>query len=714
MIVSKHHHAKSFILIFSLACSPFLFAYTHALLLYVKTFKVHTVRDFFGATLGTANSPDYSIFKTLLYTDNPYYWNCLLLAFLYTAGLIIFCIVVLLYKFSEKESLYGNASFATDGNVEKRFKKQKGLVLALYKPSSRKYGILKKKEPYFLFEKSNQFIVALAPTRCGKGVQVGIPNHLFWDESMVSLDIKGESYAMTSTYRKHILKQKVYVFNPEDANSSGYNPLYYVKANTQEEIKDLTKISTFFYPKDGKDQFWNSMADTLFKATALLLTDCREIGFLKDFNYCLGNITRLLSGITKQDINPECLEICKKYIASFNKEEDEDSNPYKNLDKALSNEVIKIGDLAKLVECYAKATLSLSHGEVVYDHEENLYYRNGIRKDTRLLLAQGYYANEKAENTLTGIVASAISPISMFNQYPLNKITTENDIDFSRLRKERMTVYVVIKPNAISMYKNFITLFFDQLMQENLHELPSDNKEIKYTTLLLLDEFPALGKIPAISNAIAYMAGYKLKLFLIMQSTSQLYDKDTYGEQLGQTMLDNINTKLIYAPANYKNAEEISKTLGNKTVQTMNVNYSSKLNSGSSFNNNEQSRALFLPNELMEMGEQILIMQNGEKPVLAKKFGYFQFSYFANEFRKLVKYKKELAENTSHEKFEEAFNRLTKLTMCTLDQWEPIVNSDLLKLKNVDHDLRCRQKLISANNKLHRMNVILNAQDSYV
>jgi type IV secretory pathway TraG/TraD family ATPase VirD4 len=40
--------------------------------------------------------------------------------------------------------------------------------------------------------------------------------------------------------------------------------------------------------------------------------------------------------------------------------------------------------------------------------------------------------------------------------------------------------------------------------------------------LLMLDEFPALGRVDFFESALAFMAGYGLKSFLIAQSTGRI------------------------------------------------------------------------------------------------------------------------------------------------------------------------------------------------
>ena len=73
-----------------------------------------------------------------------------------------------------------------------------------------------------------QFALLAAPTRSGKGVGIVIPNLLSYKSSVVVLDIKQENFNLTSGYRKEVLGQEVYLFNPfaEDGRTLPLEPVY--------------------------------------------------------------------------------------------------------------------------------------------------------------------------------------------------------------------------------------------------------------------------------------------------------------------------------------------------------------------------------------------------------------------------------------------------------------------------------------------------------
>src|SRR3546814_2319066 len=61
--------------------------------------------------------------------------------------------------------------------------------------------------------------------------------------------------------------------------------------------------------------------------------------------------------------------------------------------------------------------------------------------------------------------------------------------------------------------------------------------------LLMLDEFPALGRLDFFESALAFMAGYGIKAFLIAPSLNQ--SEKAYGQN--NAILDNCNVSVAFA-----------------------------------------------------------------------------------------------------------------------------------------------------------------------
>ena len=74
------------------------------------------------------------------------------------------------------------------------------------------------------------------------------------------MDLKSENFDITSKYRKEVLKQEVFFFNPFDMHTHKYNPLSYIDMNnTLHRDLQIADISNILYPLFGNDneKFFN-------------------------------------------------------------------------------------------------------------------------------------------------------------------------------------------------------------------------------------------------------------------------------------------------------------------------------------------------------------------------------------------------------------------------------------------------------------------------
>ena len=103
------------------------------------------------------------------------------------------------------------------------------------------------------------------------------------------------------------------------------------------------------------------------------------------------------------------------------------------------------------------------------------------------------------------------------------------------------TLYLVVPPSDISRTKPLVRLILNQIgrrLTEDLHA-----KGRRHRLLLMLDEFPALGRLDFFESALAFMAGYGLKSFLIAQSLNQI--EKAYGPN--NSILDNCPVRVCFA-----------------------------------------------------------------------------------------------------------------------------------------------------------------------
>lgn len=229
-----------------------------------------------------------------------------------------------------------------------------------------------------------------------------------------------------------------------------------------------------------------------------------------------------------------------------------------------------------------------------------------------------------SENTLSGIVSTFGTPLLGFANARVDLATSANDFDLRDVRRKKMSIYLKIEPNKLKEARVLVNLFFDQLLNLNTKKLPEQDKSLQYQCLVLLDEMTSIGRVPMISQAIAYMAGYNMRLLTIIQSMTQL--ASAYGKDDAETIRDNHSLLIMYAPnpTQQSLANEYSEMLGTQTVKSKST---SKGKGSTSTSESDQRRSLLLPQEIKGIGDkkEIVVLNKGSaKPILCQKIRYYE------------------------------------------------------------------------------------------
>ena len=84
----------------------------------------------------------------------------------------------------------------------------------------------------------------------------------------------------------------------------------------------------------------------------------------------------------------------------------------------------------------------------------------------------------------------------------------------------------------------------------------------KHRLLMMLDEFPSLGRMHVIEDALPKCAAYGIKCFLPAQDREQLFG--AYGQH--QTITANCHVRIIFAPNERETAKWVSDMIGTTTI----------------------------------------------------------------------------------------------------------------------------------------------------
>ena len=236
----------------------------------------------------------------------------------------------------------------------------------------------------------------------------------------------------------------------------------------------------------------------------------------------------------------------------------------------------------------------------------------------------------KSENERSGVLSTAMSFLGLYRDPVVAKVTARCEWRIADLIETRQpaTLYLVVPPSDISRTKPLVRLVLNQIGRRLTEELHAKGKN--HRVLLMLDEFPALGRLDFFESALAFMAGYGLKSFLIAQSLNQI--EKAYGPN--NAILDNCHVRVAFATNDERTARRVSDALGMATELRAMKNYAGHRLSPwlghLMVSRQETARALLTPGEVMQLPpSDELVLVSGLPPIRAKKARYYEDRRFA-------------------------------------------------------------------------------------
>jgi type IV secretion system protein VirD4 len=231
----------------------------------------------------------------------------------------------------------------------------------------------------------------------------------------------------------------------------------------------------------------------------------------------------------------------------------------------------------------------------------------------------------KSENERSGVLSTALSYLALYRDPRVAAVTSTCDWRIADLLEGEhpVSLYLVVPPSDIARTRPLVRLVLNQVGRRLTERLPTAGS--KRQLLLMLDEFPALGRLDFFETALAFMAGYGIRAFLIAQSLNQIVK--AYGEN--NAILDNCHVRIAFASNDERTARRISDALGTATEQRAMRNYAghrlAPWLAHVMVSRQETARPLLTPGEVMQLSPQEeLVLVAGLPPIRAAKLRYFE------------------------------------------------------------------------------------------
>lgn len=402
-------------------------------------------------------------------------------------------------------------------------------------------------EFHYLRHSGPEHVLCYAPTRSGKGVGLVVPTMLSWPASAVVTDLKGELWALTAGWRQKHAKNKVLRFEPAAANGGvRWNPLDEIRLETEYEVGDVQNLAQLIVDPDGKglESHW---AKTSFA---------------------------LLVGVILHAL----------YIAKHN-------GGYATLPKIDAMLADPERDISELWS--EMTTFGHVNGQV----------HPAVGAAARDMI-------DRPEDEAGSVLSTAKSYLSLYRDPVVARNVSRSDFRIKDLMHmdDPATLYIVTQPNDKARLRPLVRIMVNMVVRLLADKMDFENgrpvAHYKNRLLMMLDEFPSLGKLEILQESLAFVAGYGIKCYLICQDINQLKSRETgYGPD--ETITSNCHVQNAYPPNRVETAEHLSRLTGQTTVVKEQITTSGKRTSAMmgqvSRTIQEVQRPLLTPDECLRM-----------------------------------------------------------------------------------------------------------------
>lgn len=540
---------------------------------------------------------------------------------IFSSGTILSAFIARLYynggKNAPLEALHGSAHWATIDEI-----KASGLLYDNGEPLTEGAvvgGIVVGKKTKMLRHNGKEHILCYAPTRSGKGISLVLPTLLDgWNKhSAFVLDIKGENFALTAGFRKRELGNRILKldFTDPDAiehnTSATFNPLEevpldykfgdetlkngfdiqdfeMVHSDTYSETATIQQIAAIVIDPQGRgieDNHWAQTASSLILGCITHLLYKYKI----EGRGCPG-LSDVLSELSKPGVNwQETVESWKQY-------------PHLGM---------------------VNLTEPIVHPIVAEEAQTIL---------------------NKPEKEAGSVVSTMVANLALFRDPVVAKNTGKSSFRIRDLMHKDypVSLYLVINPNDQIRLTPLTRLVVTQIIYNLAQKMEfKDGRSIegyKHRLLLMLDEFPSLGRLTLLEKALGFISGYGIKAYIIVQDLTQIFKN--YGKE--ENVRAGCHLQVAFAPNNQETAKYLSELTGQMTI--IKENYSESRQSGRIFGGTNRSvalqevqRPLLTPNECSRLpgakkdpitgdvteGGEMLIIPTGFSIIKGKQTPYF-------------------------------------------------------------------------------------------
>ena len=394
-------------------------------------------------------------------------------------------------------------------------------------------------------------------TRSGKGRGHVVPSLLNWTASVLVHDPKGELWAVTAGWRSRF-SHALYLA-PRHPASARWNPLAEIRPGAGELAQVQRLVAILSDPGGTRDEeaIWDKAASEILEAVILHVLYTAE-----DQDKTMLKVRELLADLD------EAADVMLKTLHRLGPDGEPQAHPF----------------IQTAVKGYA----------AMHDR-----FRTSVQGTARSYLK--WLAGEDVERVL------AASDFAM------------GDL---MCAEAPLSLYVQVAPADAAALRPLVRLLFYAAAQALTAEekLDAAGRPKRHKLLMVMDEFPLLGRLAFFEKSLRLMSGYGIKAMFVAQSLNDIVE--TYGPH--NTILDNCHVYTAFSALDPLTQDKVSKLTGSVTETRTSRSSPSGFGAGqSTVSRSEVERPLLEPGEIRALPDHLqLVFVAGQRPLRSEKLLY--------------------------------------------------------------------------------------------
>ena len=425
----------------------------------------------------------------------------------------------------------------------------------------------------------NRHVLTVAGSRGGKGVSLIVPNLLMYDGSVIAIDPKGELAGITARARRQ-KGQKVVVLDPFGVSGvdglGSFNPLDQLDPKSGTVKDDVGLIADALIIGSEREPHFTDTARILIK-TLILYTLT-----LPPAERTLTTVFQLLAGSHKR--------------------------------------VMDVGERSEGRVTGRAALFGLL--KTCTGHFNNA------------VAGMGANFAQMADREMASVFSTALTQLDFLDSEDMARVLESGNFSLSELKSGRATLYLCLPAMRMGTHSRWLRVVINLA----LVAFERTQKKLDMPVLVVLDEFPVLGHMNSVEKAAGLMAGFGVKLWVVLQDLSQI---EGLYKKSWQTFIGNAGIMTFWANVDKYTLDYLSDKLGQTGVrleQSNDTTMNQRLGGATGRREELRVQKLAAPHELEKLlrrnEQRVLVIAAGESPVILQRIQYYDDAPFAGLFDK--------------------------------------------------------------------------------